>query len=321
MSRIDLQNIYGEGDRKKGELVVRESDKENNTFQLPARWPTPQYAVDNVKYLIENYDVDFISILDENMTSNRKWTEEFCKLYVENGLDKVKWGTLGDAPSVAVAPDLVKTMKNAGCRYISFGFESASDKVLNEDIQKGQLQIHEQKTIDAMQDANLTPLATFMIGNPHEDINDLLETVTFWMKNGIEVDPFICTPYVGSPIYYNYKNFILQQYDEKLKLVYENKLNIEPNIVKEWEFDALDKFMSECGDATDYTATISQYFTIPELFALKQFMYKQDLPRILQMAHQRYEQTKLPQWKHNEKWTKYCKICKAHNDLKLDITV
>ena len=32
MSRIDLQNIYGEGNRKEGEKLVRISDKENDTF-------------------------------------------------------------------------------------------------------------------------------------------------------------------------------------------------------------------------------------------------------------------------------------------------
>jgi hypothetical protein len=53
MSRIDLQNIYGQGNRKEGEKLVRISDKENNTFQLPARWPTPKYAVENIKLLKE----------------------------------------------------------------------------------------------------------------------------------------------------------------------------------------------------------------------------------------------------------------------------
>ena len=33
MSRIDLQNIYGKGDRKEGEKLVRVSDKENDTFK------------------------------------------------------------------------------------------------------------------------------------------------------------------------------------------------------------------------------------------------------------------------------------------------
>jgi anaerobic magnesium-protoporphyrin IX monomethyl ester cyclase len=315
MSRIDVQNILGKGDRKKGEELARKVDKDNNTFQLPARWPSPKYAVENVKLLRLKYGVDFISILDENMTSNRKWTEEFCKLYKEEGLNEiVKWGTLGDAPSVAVQPDLVKIMKGAGCCYISFGFESASNKVLNQDIGKGQLQIHEQKTIEAVKSVGLTPLATFMIGNPHENINDLMETVDFWIRNSIEVDPFICTPYVGSPLYFMYKDYLLQQYDERLKLAKGNP-NFDKETICKWELYALDKFMSECGDALQYTATVSQYFTIPELFALKQFMYKKDTRRMLQMAHQRFDQTGLEQWNHDEKWSKYCGICKAKDEL------
>lgn len=315
MSRGDLQNIYGHGDRREGEKVVRISDKQSNTFQLPARWPTPRYAVDNIKLLKEKYDVDFISICDENMTSNLKWTNEFCQLYIDEGLNKtVKWGTLGDAPSVAVQPGIVQIMKDAGCAYISFGFESASDKVLNQDIGKGQLQIHEQKTIDTVKKVGLTPLATFMIGNPHENINDLLETVMFWIKNNIEVDPFICTPYVGSPLYYKYKNYVLSQYDERLKLA--NKIQgMKQEIIRRWELNALDKFMSECGDATHYTATVSQYFTIAELYALKHFMYKKDIRRMLQMAHARYDETGLTQWHHDDKWTKYCNICKAREDI------
>ena len=321
MSRIDLQNIYGSGNRTEGEKLVRMSDKENNTFQLPARWPSAKYAVENIKLLHEKFDVDFISILDENMTSNIKWTKEFCQLYIDEDLDRiVKWGTLGDAPSVAVQPSIVQTMKDAGCTYISFGFESASDKVLNQDIKKGQLQIHEQKTIDTVKKAKLTPLTTFMIGNPHENIDDLMETVDFWIRNGAEVDPFICTPYVGSPLYYDYKDFILQQYDERLKLV-KNNSNVDKETISRWELNALDKFMQECGDATQYTATVSQYFTIAELYALKRFMYKHDTRRILQMAHQRYAQTGLEQWKHSEKWAKYCDVCKAVEELKPKISI
>jgi len=321
MSRIDLQNIYGSGNRKEGEKLVRISDKENNTFQLPARWPTPRYAVENIKLLKEKFDIDFVSILDENMTSNLKWTKEFCQLYIDEGLDKtVKWGTLGDAPSVAVKPSIVQTMVDAGCAYISFGFESASDKVLNQDIGKGQLQIHLQKTIDTVKKTKLTPLTTFMIGNPHENIDDLMETVDFWVRNNAEVDPFICTPYVGSPLYYEYKDFVLEQYDERLKLVKDNS-NVDKETVEKWKLEALDKFMQECGDATQYTATVSQYFTISDLFALKHFMYKHDTRRILQLAHQRYDQTGLEQWKHSEKWAKYCPVCKAHEELNQKIKV
>jgi magnesium-protoporphyrin IX monomethyl ester (oxidative) cyclase len=316
MSRIDLQNIFGDGDRKAGEKLVRISDNENDTFQLPARWPSPQYAIDNIKLLKEGYDIDFVSIVDENMTSNLKWTKEFCELYIKEGLtESVPWGTLGDAPSVAVKPEIIKIMKEAGCAYISFGFESASNKVLNEDIQKGQLRSHLQKTIDTLKHEKMTPLTTFMIGNPHENIDDIMETVDFWIQNNAEIDPFICTPYVGSPIFYEYKDYILEQYDERLKLV-NNGNHIDENLIQKWKLSALDKFMSECGDAFQYTATVSQYFTIPDLFAIKNFMYRHDADRLLKMAHQRYEETRKEQWEHSDKWEKYCPVCKAKNEFK-----
>ena len=319
MSRIDLQNIYGEGDRKQGEKLVRIADKENDTFQLPARWPTPEYAVNNIKLLKEKFDVDFISVMDENMTSNLKWTQEFCDLYVKEGLNEsVKWGTLGDAPSVAVKPEIISIMKASGCSYISFGFESASDKVLNQDIQKGQLRVHLQKTIDTLKNAKMHPITTFMIGNMHENINDLMETVDFWIQNGAEVDPFICTPYVGSPIFYDNRDYLLQQYDTKLKLISEGKAKVDETTLQKWKLSALDKFMTECGDATKYTATVSQYFTIPELFALKEFMYKHDTTRMLQMAHQKYDETGLEQWKHEKKWNKYCEVCKSKEELSMN---
>ena len=44
-------------------------------------------------------------------------------------------------------------------------------------------------------------------------------------------------------------------------------------------------------------------------------MYKHDPKRLLQMAHQRYEQTNLEQWKHDDKWKKYCEVCKADSEL------
>lgn len=322
MSRIDLQNIYGAGDRKKGEKLVRISDKENDTFQLPARWPSATYAINNVKLLKEKFDVDFISIVDENMTSNLRWTKEFCQLYIKEGLNEtIKWGTLGDAPSVATKPEIVEIMKEAGCSYISFGFESASNKVLAEDIQKGQTRDHLQKTLEVIKKVGMTPLTTFMIGNPHENIDDLMETLDFWIQNDAEVDPFICTPYVGSPIFYDNKDFVLQQYDEKLKLIADGKYNVDPNLIKKWKLAALDAFMKDCGDAFQYTATVSQYFTIPELFVIKQFMYKHDTTRLLNMAHQKFEETRLSQWKHSSKWKKYCSHCQAIDKLSLQVEV
>jgi hemerythrin superfamily protein len=79
--------------------------------------------------------------------------------------------------------------------------------------------------------------------------------------------------------------------------------------------------MTECGDATDYTATVSQYFTISELFAIKNFMHKKDVRRLLQMAHQRFEDTGKEWWKHSEKWSKFCNICQSKKELGLKLQI
>ena len=44
-------------------------------------------------------------------------------------------------------------------------------------------------------------------------------------------------------------------------------------------------------------------------------MYNQDLRRMLQWAHQRYDQTGLDQWKHDEKWDKYCDTCISRKEM------
>ena len=142
-----------------------------------------------------------------------------------------------------------------------------------------------------------------------------METLDFWIQNGAEIDPFICTTICRKSNFYNNKDFVLQQYDERLKLVNDGKIDISEETVKKWKLDAVDTFMKDCGDAFQYTATISKYFTIPELYAIKQFMYTQDTHRLLQWAHQRYEQTGLEQWKHDDKWKKYCSVCLARQQV------
>ena len=72
-------------------------------------------------------------------------------------------------------------------------------------------------------------------------------------------------------------------------------------------------------EATLYTATVSKCFTIPELIALKRFMYKHDTERMLKMAHQRYDQTGLEQWNHEEKWNEICPQCIAKDQVLLTL--
>ena len=50
--------------------------------------------------------------------------------------------------------------------------------------------------------------------------------------------------------------------------------------------------------------------------AIKNLMYKHDTNRLLKLAHYRYDETGKEQWNHDEKWEKYCPVCKAKNEFK-----
>jgi hypothetical protein len=33
------------------------------------------------------------------------------------------------------------------------------------------------------------------------------------------------------------------------------------------------------------------------------------------MAHQKFDETGLPQWKHSDKWAHYCEVCESRKEL------
>lgn len=290
-----------------GKEKVRELDDEFG-FQQIARFNSPKFVVKHLKFLTEQYNLGYVFIADENLTSNRKRTIELCNLMIKEGLpNKVKWGTAGDAASVD--DDVIALMKKAGCTFISYGGESASDKVLKYDIQKGTTRKNNQDAVDIMKRQGMEPIMTFMLGNPHEDVNDILETTDFFIKNNLSCDPFICTPYPGTKLYLDYEQQILEQFDERLAEVKNwPEGSIDKELLAQWKEQALDKFLSSLDDADVLSAHVSQVFNHHDLLGLKALMFSHDMPKILKVAHMR-------NWSHDKKWAEHCPVCTAKNEI------
>ena len=300
MSRWD--QIVSIGKEKVGEL-----DDEFG-FQQIARFNSPKFVVKHLKFLTEQYNLGYVFIADENLTSNRKRTIELCNLMIKEGLpNKVKWGTAGDTASVD--DDVIALMKKAGCTFISYGGESASDKVLKYDIQKGTTRKNNQDAVDIMKRQGMEPIMSFMLGNPHEDVNDILETTDFFIKNNLSCDPFICTPYPGTKLYLDYEQQILEQFDERLAEVKNwPEGSIDKELLAQWKEQALDKFLSSLDDADVLSAHVSQVFNHHDLLGLKALMFSHDMPKILKVAHMR-------NWSHDKKWAEHCPVCTAKNEI------
>jgi len=261
-----------------------------------------------MKFLNEKFGVTYIFIADENLTSNRKRTHELCDLIISEGLNKkLHWGASGDTASVT--DELVHHMKEAGCTYITFGGESGSDRVLKNDIQKGTTSKDNQRSVDIMKRQKMEPIMTFMVGNPNENMDDVLETVEFFIKNNLTAGPFICTPYPGTRLYLDYEDSVLGQFDEKLNVVKDLPPDtIDEKTIKDWKMKALEKFLISLDDADVLSAHVSQVFNHADLLGIQSLMANKDMTRLLKLAH-------LRNWPHDDKWKKHCPVCSAKEEL------
>lgn len=244
MSRYDLERVY-EGSAFDEEPIYR--------------FNSARYTAELVKYLRFRFGVDFVSILDENMTSYRKRVFELCDEWERAGLaGLVKFGCLGDVGGVTL--DMLRRLREVGCSYISYGGESASNMILRA-VKKNTTVEQMQRAMDWTVQSGIRAVMTFMMGYPDETPQTIHETMEFWRRNKMIVKPFLITPYPGTELYVRYKRKILA----------------------EWGGD-LEAFLLSLDDATDMSVNISKHFNDVELLGLQQLMYTQDFVRLRRFA-------------------------------------
>jgi anaerobic magnesium-protoporphyrin IX monomethyl ester cyclase len=233
------------------------------------RWHSPEYVVNMVKYMVERFDVNFVSFMDENLMtmdqfSKRTWMDEICDRWHEAGLAPkthedgtttgVYWG--GTSHATLATKHILKRMGEAGCRYLDYGWESFSPQILKS-IGKGATPANNKRSYQWTMEAGIRPIPNQMIGFPSEDFQSIRDSMNAWDEIGIVAKPFFVTPYPGCEWYAVYKDKILEQYDGDLQT-----------------------YISKLGDATDLTANICENFNDVELYGIRELMLRGDFKKL-----------------------------------------
>lgn len=146
----------------------------NRDFNLSQYRKRPLNDVmDEIRYLVENFDMDGIYFTDELWASTREEMLEYCKAFKESNLNFV-WGcqtTIG-----RFTKEDYKLMYESGCRWIFFGIESGSQNLLkkmgkNIDFQKI------ESNLEDCYESGIVTIAAFIVGIPYETEEDLKKTV------------------------------------------------------------------------------------------------------------------------------------------------
>jgi len=133
----------------------------------------------------------------ETFTVDKLRCLEICRLIKERGL-KVKWSCLSRADTVD--EKTLNAMADANCVQIRFGFESASQKVLDY-IRKGYRVEQIVNSARWARDANILVHGAWMFVPPVESEASIADTISLAEKTCDTAQFTICTPYPGTDFY------------------------------------------------------------------------------------------------------------------------
>lgn len=141
-------------------------------------------VISDISQLQKKYGVKYISFSDEYLTSHQ--LEELSDLIMEKGMD-IKWSTFVRAEPKFVDRKFTKKLYEAGCRLLMFGFESASQKILNS-MKKGTQAKYYPDILRSCKEANIAIRLDFMLGFPNESEKDVQKTLSFIKNNKEFID-------------------------------------------------------------------------------------------------------------------------------------
>lgn len=175
--------------------------------QRKVRYKSVERVIKEIKYVQERYDVDRIYFIDDTFIIDNNRVIELCK-----ELKKLHdSGVLHDWHCLSRADrtnrEIYDIMYDSGCRMITYGIESGSQKILDLCNKK----ITVQQNLDAIKvtkEAGLKVRAQMMVGLPGETDETVEESADFIRK--AEADSFgmhIFVPLPGCPIWNNPDKF------------------------------------------------------------------------------------------------------------------
>lgn len=153
-------------------------------------------------HLVAEYRIRGVYWVDDIFTGDKAWVRELCAALTARPY-RLEWGCQSRVESVD--PDLLTRMRAAGCVQVDFGVESGSKRVLRR-MKKGTTWKRVVEAFDAAHAAGLRTGASFILGNPDEEADDLEDTLA--LARRIDSDWtvfFFSTPYPGTELWQEMK--------------------------------------------------------------------------------------------------------------------
>ncbi|SHJ66783.1 B12-binding domain-containing radical SAM protein [Paramaledivibacter caminithermalis] len=175
----------------------------------------PEDVINEILFNLKKFPYKSINIDDDTFNINKDHVLEFCRLFKKNGLDKIRWGTMGRAD--LMDREMLLALKDAGLYAIKYGVETLDENVLK-NIGKNMNLQKNIENIRLTKELGIKVHLTFCLGLPGDTKETIEKTIDEAMKLPFDTIQFsIATPYPGCKMYEIYdknKWIITKEWDK-----------------------------------------------------------------------------------------------------------
>lgn len=171
------------------------NSKTTNTY----RFSSPEQVIQELLYLKHVYGVSAVFFIEDNLFFNRPRIARLCELMIAAKLDLI-WGANSRVDNLN--DDILALAKRAGCRQITFGWESGSQRILDILDKRATVELN-YRSVQMCNRHGIIANGTVMVGNPGETEEDIRLTQKFLIESDIKGGVGVCitTPYPGSALW------------------------------------------------------------------------------------------------------------------------
>lgn len=163
-----------------------------------------KYVLDHIQYVVDKYKVKNIFFEDDNLTLDLKRFEEICDGIIERRI-KIGWETPNGVRADRLTPELLKKMKQSGCKSVFVGVESGDQQILDKVVCKSLDLNRVVEFAKNAQEIGLKTGAFYIIGFPGETKQNMQRTVDFALdlkrKYDVGMHLFAATPSYGTRLF------------------------------------------------------------------------------------------------------------------------
>lgn len=136
----------------------------------------PKAVVDEIEGLVNDHDVGFFILADEEPTINRKKFIAFCEELIARGLpERIQWGINTRVTDILRDEEYLALYRRAGLVHVSLGTEAAAQLKL--DLFNKETTVEQnKKAIRLLREADILVEAQFIVGLENETAETLEET-------------------------------------------------------------------------------------------------------------------------------------------------